>query len=558
MKKFAKIILLFIFSLSFVTVANFNFSKQATKTANAITSTVTYTNYLSTFNLESTLFYALLALENAVNAENDTGFSSSFFTSGFSSSSPSSEDGVAIKNDLSSNKLNLTLGENSPYECLRNFEDKITNVRGLNNLDLSGIQTLILDDNSILAINSSDLSSLTNINILSVCKNSLSSFSINPAISGEITQLYLRDNSLTQVDLSGVALNATIDLAGNLFENFSDITFGGTLIKLDLSFNNITQEPNIPIGLGCTPIFFMQGLNKENFFAGDTIAVVNDGVFVQNLIIHVKYFAGDGEVSASEYYMDSSDILSSAGTIGFNQIKLPAGKIEISFSYVGNLNFPENNEKYFENMFIASKLPAPSVIAMSNGNVITTFAQTSPMNFSFSLNLYSNVANSDLILSDAVIYSGVSGQEQANLSTYNITTISSNTFSSYFVFDGITGGITTISASYQATSNTALGISLIILIFVVTSCVIYVIRWIRNGSPIAPLTDSEMFREKRRREKRQGRTDFPYFDDKLANGDEDMVDLSSQNVSQDENSSVQLLNEDKNPSDNYEKGRYKK
>lgn len=558
MKKYAKILLLFIFSASFLFCANFTFSLKETKSANATTSIVTYSNYRTIFNLEASLFNALLELENKVNAENDTGFNSSFFTTGFESSSPTSDDGIAIQNDLALGKLNLTIGENSPYECLRDFEDKITDISGLNNLDLSGIQTLILDDNSISSVSSGDFSSLINIDILSVCNNSLSSFFINPTLSGKITQLYLRDNLLTQVDLSDMALNATIDLAGNLIESFTNLSFGGTITSLDLSFNNIIEEPNIPLALGCTPVFFMQGLNKEKFIAGDTIAVVNDGEFAQDLIVHVKYFAGDTEVTASEYYVDASDILLSAASMGFNQIELPAGKLEISFSFVENLNTPENDAKYFGELFIASKLPAPTVTAMSNGSVISTYSQTSPMNFSFALNLNSNVSNSILVLADAVIYSGVSGEEQANVSTYDITAYASKTLSSYFVFDGITSEIATLSASYQSATNITLGLVLIIIIFIVIASVVYVIRWIRNGSPIAPLTDSEMFREKRRREKRQGKTDFPYVSNNQNSSDDDMVDLSSKNLSADESGSVELIKEDDNHRNNDEKGRYKK
>ncbi len=558
MKKFAKILLLFVFSISLLFSANFIFNNAETKTVQASSEEVTYSNYYNSFDLESSLFSVLLTLENEVADENDTGFSSSFFATEFVSASPTSEDGIAIKNDLISNKLNLTLGENSPYECLRTFTEKITDISGLNNLDLSGIHTLVLDDNDISVVSSSDFSSLTDISVISICNNSISSFSINPILSSEITQLYLSDNKLTQVDLSDLAINARIDLAGNFFENLSDITFGGAVTYLDLSFNNITEEPSIPLSLGCTPIFLMQGLNKETFLAGDIIAVANDNVYVQDLIVHVNFFAGNGEITASEYYVNSDDILSSAGTIGFNQIELPAGKLEISFSYVGNVNTPENDEMYFEDMFIASKLPAPNVIATSNGSNITTYVQSTPMNFSFTLNLNPNVINKSQVLLDAVIYSGILGKEQENIATYNITSHSYETLSSYYVFDGIMSEKATISVSYQSSSNSTLALILIIIIFIVLASVVYIIRWIRNGTPITPLSDAEMFREKIRQEKRRGTRNSSYQGNSPNNFGDDVVDLSSKDFSPDDGESVDLIREDDSYNKPEEKGRYRK
>lgn len=556
MKKFGKILMSLIFSIFFLFCVNLNFSATVTKSANADTEMITHANYYTSYNLDFPLFRALLSLENEVNYENDTEFSLSFFSTGYASASPTSDDGIAIKNDLALNKLNLTIGENSPYECLRNQEEKITDINGLDSLDLSEIQTLILDDNEISSISSNKLSTLTNISVLSVCNNSLSSFVINSSLNGEITQLYLRDNLLKNLDLSGVALNAIIDLAGNLFESLSDITFSGAITSLDLSFNNITEVPSIPLSLGCEPIFLMQGLNKETFKAGDKIAVANNNAYVQGLVVHIKYFAGDDDISASEYYVDSNDILSSAGTIGFNQIELPAGKLEISFSIVTNVNIPEENQKYFENVFIASKIPAPKVIATSNGNEIINYSQNSPMNFYFSLNLSSNVVNNSQITENAVIYSGVFGSEELNRNTFSITEYSLKTLSSYYVFDGIIGEKTTISVSYTKATNTTLGLILIIIMFIVISSVLYVIKWIRNGTPMEPLSEAEIYRERGRQRKR-GRIDSPFADNNFNNVGDDVVDLSAQDFPTDEGNTVELIGEDKY-FENSEKGRYKK
>jgi len=345
MKRFAKLLLLLVFSLSLFLCSNF--FEVKTQEVSADTEDITLSNYNS-YNLDYALFKALLNLENEVKGGIfDTGFSPSFFSNGFETASPTSLDGIAIKSDLQLGILNLTIGENSPYECLQIQSELISDISGLNEVDLSGVTTLILDDNDISNIYSSDLSTITGINIVSICNNSLSSFAINPVLNGKITQLYLRNNLLSQVDLSNLALNAEIDLADNFFENFSDISFGGTVAFLDLSNNNITTEPNIPFSFGCTPIFLMQGLKKETFKAGDKIVVVNDNVYVNGLVVHIKYFAGDAEISASEYYVNSNDIVTSASNIGFNQIELPAGKLSISFSYETNLDIPCTSDPPF-------------------------------------------------------------------------------------------------------------------------------------------------------------------------------------------------------------------
>lgn len=524
--------------------------------AKAFSQNVTHNNYKSEFGLDETLFLALLALRNEVCSSEtfpSTFFSSSFFVDEYASYTPSSADGESIKADLEDNKLNLTLGENSPYDCLKNFTtNKIISIRGLNNLDLSTIKTLILDDNKIFSISANDLEGLVSIYKLSVNNNNLSFFAINPTISGKIIYLNLRNNALKKIDISTVALNAEVDLASNLFESIDDIEFGNSLEYLDLSFNNITESFNLTsfsTALGVTPIFLVQGLNKTSFTAGQKIAVVNDTFYGKNLIAHIKYNSG------SDYFQGDVDIVQSAATQGLNFLTLPAGEIEISFTFDSSSNLPEENEVFLENKEISSKLPAPKVSAVSDGLSITTYSQHSPMTFSFSMNDDNDFVNRSVAMGDAVLYSGIQGEEKANSTTFNIDTFMTTTLSAYYVFDGISGDKLTLNVSYSQQSNLTLGVIVVIITFVVIASVVYIVRWIKNGTPITPLSPMEIAREQRRRERKQGSGDFPYAQD-FENVQDDKSAFPPQD-SYEKDDMVDLLNDENDGSKN-EEGRYRK
>ncbi len=532
--RYLLIVLLFILSFAFI------FSPVKQSVYADTDDKVTYTNYYN-YELDKKLFDILLKLKNELKKDNNVlEFSTTFFTTEYATITPTTSDGTAIKNDLSAGKLNLTIGENSPYECLQSLtdEDKITDITGLNNIDMSGIQTLILDGHAITSVTNTDFANLTDIRTISMNNNNLTRFEINPSIDAEIVTLSLRDNKLKTIDLSSLAPDSNVDLAGNFIENYSDITFARPVTSLDLAFNNITTAPANTSSIGCEPIFLVQGLNKTSFSAGDKVAVVNHSSYVTGLSVKVNYFAGDGENPASSYYTAGTTIAQSASAIGFNTIFLPAGKLDISFSLGVDVNIPEADEAYLLDKYIASRIPAPNITAKSNGQTITSYSNTSPLTFSFSLNIDQNVANLNRIVQDAVIFTGTQGSETAGKNAFILDTFGSKTILSYYVFDSITGEKAVVSATYSPERNTTFSIVLIIIIAIGIGTVVYMARWIKNGAPIAPLSDRERFKELRRQRKN--------YEQPAYEGDDEVIGIKKKNENPVNNSGGENVKQDEN------------
>jgi hypothetical protein len=503
----------------------------------SVSSLVSSTNYYSTYNLDYPLFQALLSLENEVTNGNDTGFSSSFFSGTFADYTPTSTDGVSIKTDLTNGILDLQTAENASYTCLED-NDAITSIIGLKNLQLDGITTLILDGNAITYIYSSDLSSLTDLNVLSANENGLKSFATDENLSA----LYLRDNDLSSIDLSSLAQNAVVDLAGNLIEDIADITFSSLpLNSLDLAFNNITGGINLSslqTRIGCTPVFLVQGLNKTSFTAGDSVAVVYNST--TSVVANVKYS------STSAF---SGNLESSGTTSGVNVMTLPAGKIDITFTFSSTAVENLGDDGYLSSMSISSKMPAPTVTATVDGSVVASYSQNSPTEFSFAMNVDNSVVNLSTIVQNAEIYSGLNGSEKKSVSTYSLSSVGFITLKAYYVFDGIDGNTLVFDASYTKASNTALSLVLMVIIFVAIATVIYLINWFRNGAPMVSLTTAEVLRERRRQERKMGRSNIPlpndfgtytngsqnenYTQNYNNNYDDEMVDLSGKDKEND-------------------------
>ena len=499
--------------------------------SDTLPATVTETTYNYTFNLDLATFNALCALEHEVCGEFDLSgeraFYRDFFSTGYKTAQPISQEGIRIKQDLENGVLNLCTGENAIYECLRNIS-QITQIEGLKNLEFSGITQLILDDNSISNINQDDLSSFTDLTSLSINNNDLREIEFSNDTKSSLSYLSLRNNLISEIDLRNLVNGASVDLANNLLEDFNNLYFSGTLNHLDLSFNNLTEITNITgiaSVVGCTPVLLVQGLNKE-LEMGDKIILINDG-YVSNLRGVLTYS------SQSEF---TGQIFATNGEQLVESLIMPAGKISLNFSYTNadSSLLGEDLTLLQQEREFNFALPSPKCVATSNGNEITQFEQSESMNFEFSIDINSNIPNYEDIISNASLYVGLSEEEEL-VNSILIDENGSYNIVSYVIFDGIR------SENFSAWVNKTNGVPDVLIIVIISGilviaiCAIYLVRWFRNGGVIAPLSDREIYELNRSKKARDSGTRYEYSYERDQNDKEadDIVDLNQESQEQD-------------------------
>ena len=195
---------------------NVNAHVQVNLISSTRTSEINTSNYYL-FDLDSNMFNALCAIEHEIRGDGDTkdsAFNSDFFSVGYKEAVPTSSDGVAIKNDLTQGVLCLVAGNNAKYECLKGL-GSLENIEGLNNIDFSGVNELVLTGNSINQISELDLESFTTLTRLSAENNELTSIDLSPELQSRLVELNLSNNILTSLDISRVGNQANVNLSSN-------------------------------------------------------------------------------------------------------------------------------------------------------------------------------------------------------------------------------------------------------------------------------------------------------------------------------------------------------
>ena len=190
MKKFLLFIpLLLVCLLSCVAFGSVDYYASASSVVYVITE-ANYTDYgISTNNYE--IFHSLA---EQVLGDETTSFKSNLFSTTSDeiiASSPSSADGLAIKEDVLAGVLDLTVGENARYDCLKN-KSQIVSLEGFNVLSFNGIETLYLQDNRLESIEASELNGFSSLKNLYLDNNQISQFEIGSYFDNKIEVLSLQ------------------------------------------------------------------------------------------------------------------------------------------------------------------------------------------------------------------------------------------------------------------------------------------------------------------------------------------------------------------------------
>lgn len=540
MKKSKKLSLLFLFvALVFSAIFGFtNFNTNintyaASDDINDIRGS-TYEDY----DMDKTLYNALVRLIAPLNNGTTSGFDVDFFSNGFKTAEVlEGSGGEVLKQDLTNGILDLTTGSNAKYSWMVNSKP-IKDITGLNALQLNNIKTLILNDNNISNIEETDFSSLSAMKTLTIENNGLSSFELNGTLSS-VNELNLTNNNLSSIDLSTLQISSGIrpkvDLSNNKFTTTSTIQYPNSgLSKLDLSFNNLINidfdEINMHMVPGIKADILLQGVKDlTTLKAGDCFDVYQ-GEKVEKLSVRISY-----NEAKSSFYVPGEDnvICQTTGEQDKETIYIPAGEIVIEFlsdgEVINETNFPGLDEvtlKKLATVKFSAKLKAPSYSAYVEGKKVTNLNQNSEIKIIFEVADEQNIPNIEDVKDSAVFYSELVSTDSSfkEKDTHIIKENGSYTIRAYAMFDGILTDTINIDVKLTNMAGITIGIVIIVVVFVVVAAIYYVLRWIKEGATVAPLSDKEIFNLKRKQEKKMGysREDFisdldkPRHDDRVS------------------------------------------
>ena len=429
--------------------------------------------------------FEAMAIE--VLGEETTSFKSNFFSANSEemiASSPVSDDGLAIKSDVLSGLLDLTVGQNARYDCLKN-KSTITSLSGLNKMTFDGIDTLILNDNRIAKVNSADLNGFADLENIFIENNGLTDFALSNYFNGKIENLSLCGNNLSGFSSACLKDDAELSLRGNAITDLADISVGQiSLSALDLRFNKIANFDRTAAQnkFGVVPVVLVQNL-KGTYNAGEKIYVYNDEAY--NLVAHASYS------SDSSYWAGEEYITSTTGAQDFEALTIPAGKIVISFTYD---SLPGGMDASIFDSFLLSVVPQkPSYTIKADGKQSTALVQSGDFEVSFDFGNNQNLPNAEDFASHAVLKTTLNGSNVA-LSN-NKVSISQNgtySFNAYVTFDGLESEKLAVTVTRNNNSGIVLGIILALLVIVAASAVVVLRRWFGEGGNVAPLSDAEV------------------------------------------------------------------
>lgn len=508
-----------------------NFSTAAS--ASVLSPEIT-NNTRANYDMDESLFRALQAIAKQLSYnKNVVGFDEDLLTYGYEEYLPNEnwnmnvepyktweQNRNVIVSDLKQGKLDLTVGENAKYLCLQNSRlEKIKDLSGLNNIDMEKITTLIINDAQIEEVKDTDFEKLENLTTLEMKNCGLNSFKLNPIIT-RLNSVDLSGNNLPNIDLSKMSgAKPSVNLTNNKIANLQDINFGTVVFdKLNLNFNLISTFTDSDYQTLSTKVTDVNnlfiGVQSQNSFeslvAGDKILVTSyNGNFVNDLNMVASYYAGSVNSLKSDFYVEGEDnvICETTASQNIEMIYAPAGKIYFEFfggsNYIDEANYPE-----FKGRYVKVPLSAPNYVLKVDGQVVTDTYQQSDITVEFEVLQNSNIPNLQDVLSanGAKIYSGtltsLSKEPQKQLMVTNNGTFS---LCAKVEFDGILSSGVNIDVTRQNTTGIVWGVIAILFMFIIGTAVYNIVKWARAGAVVAPLSDKELFRVKKRQERKYGR-----------------------------------------------------
>ncbi len=521
-------------------------------------------------DFDSSLFNVVRTLAAELNGGGGvSGFNATIFKDDYKSIdyATASVDAKKIIDDLNQGILNLTTGDDAAYTRLKTM--KIKDIEGLNSLDLSNIKTLILDNNAISRVAAADFETLLGVNVISMQNCGLDYFTLNPELE-RVNELRLSNNNLTEIDLSKMytltGQRPRVDLSNNKISAIGSINFGAKqFASLDLSFNNLQDVDVDTLSLnmynGAKPEILVQGVSDlGSLKAGDKFTVYQSNEIAN---FKVKFSYAD----TSDFYVSGGDnvICQTTGTEAKESVYIPAGRIAVEFFSGEN---PINEVQYpkLKKQNCNIKLSAPTIQTIVDDKVVDQTTVSTDIKIKF---VYENIdllPNKDDILSSTnkvQIFSKIDESDDAFKQNEELL-INQNgdyTIKVYAYFDGLYSETAELKVVRRDMTGIIIGILIVVAIFVVCGAIYFIGRWIREGAVVAPLSEKEILRLKRSREKKGylvddyiSKFEQPRHDDRVSDlgySDNDLTeDLNKADTSyQDEESSDVEVDVDANIED---------
>ncbi len=425
-------------------------------------------------------------------------------------------DGEIILEDLQKGILDLSVGKYAKYDCIKNKNFSIKDIKGLNSLTLDGINTLILNGNALTKIDNQNLSSLFALKTLKVSNNKLTSFILNESLT-YLNNLDLSNNNIKDIDVSKLVFSGglapSINLSGNEITDINNIILPNlSMSKLDISFNNIaeiSQEDiealNNKMTSGNKVNILLQGVvDFSKLYAGDKLTIYQ-GSEIENFRMKIYYSEN------SEYYNEEQDnlICESYGVEEKEIIYIPAGKIKIEFfsgetpiNDITNLDASLLDKLSGNNLYNIS-IKNVAYKAYVNDKEVSSLSHDSNIKVVLDIENIDNIPNkNDLLSENGVKYFYYrNNQSKINSNIINITENGNFVYFAYLTFDGLNSDTIRLSISRRDLSSITWGIIIIVIIFVLCSAGYFVFKWFRDGAQVAPLSDKEIFRLNKRKNK---------------------------------------------------------
>ena len=208
----------------------------------------------------------------------------------------------------------------------------------------------------------------------------------------------------------------------------------------------------------------------------------------------------------------TGDIVVSSGD-GFDGVSVPAGKINIYFTYD---SLPAGvDESLFADNSYGISLPVNIYEIYEKGTKTTKTDLANDFSVHFLIDTQDS-PNSDDIISFAQTHSFINASTEDKGNIVNITSDGDYTFVVYSIFDDIESEHLTLFIRKH--NATAIFWAIMLLFFMIITIIAYFVlrRWFRAGGNVAPLSSSE-------------RRMISRFSNKDSKDNEDYIDLSDKN-----------------------------
>lgn len=393
--------------------------------------------------------------------------------------------------------LDLTIGQG--YLEDYPVDNKITSLVGLEHLSLNNLKTLKVDNHNIPTVFPDDLSSLLSLNTLYITNSNVEEINF-PATMTKLNYLDLSGNKLTKINASTIANIGTdvdglpyLSLSKNNFSKVSDITLPTSypIRSLDVSFNNLVgvkaedfNANNVSILLqGYNPdedVVYGQKIYIADGFIRHSVGGVIQNDEIENL--NAKVFFSEN----SSFYATMQDAV--AETVD-GYITIPCGKLTLKF-YEGQTEITDI--EVFEAVDKNVLPPTPSVKGFIGNQEITTFSSSDTITLKAELALTGSSLD-PFIKSNCVIKMKVGANgDYEEVETLNFTSGGRYSVTTVITFDGLSSE--TVTSSVQKNDYTGLTWALIVVVIiaVIIISLFFLLRWVREGAVVAPLTDKEI------------------------------------------------------------------